>query len=813
MATENILIINNLFFQPLATSELEQTIDDLNKCAVEQIETRCPEYSFKMTMNPLQHPEMDKNIHHLFALVTSLCQSCGGVIFFTTADDPDSITTEVIERFQSRLAGLLEKTENLPQNKINFLQVPLCLRGQGVWAAVHLKRSKPTLPSDSWGYSKLVHMDLHGLVQIEETSNQQDHVEPSSAPRVTLAMTDDTDEIDGNGLAADTSLSHPENKSSKLPSSSDDATNLPVDFFFLNKLDWSKNKNDWERYIHGKTPTIDTIVNACSLWKPTTPMTVTPDRATLQSWFASAKDLDETLLAVDTKEPGFAIVCKTWNFHISNNEAASRPAGHICDILTVSNNCKICLWAVCSDCDISCQMEYLLTTGRMIKYRLVHAAGEEDLSNLCIECRLLCPDESARSCVSSAIEESLEIQNQIWAFCNEGIKLNSLQRALAFVILCKESPLKRPVGNQTAIMLSVQQVEVLLNKDTCCKVKYVSGPAGSGKSYTAALLCQMHGTDNSVYICTTNEFAEYLRFSGHKGTVVQTDKDLLREIKVGTFKNKTCIIIDDSHNFACTKSSMKKLFKLIKLNKEMHLYVFADNDYQSFDKKRQQAMRNCIRDLSLQVLGKEPHYAYLTAIYRNTKKVVSFVQSAIQNSYEDHQKIECQNMEIGDGIECVRMENIWLHSRQNDLVDYVHNICAAERYKITEIAILLDPSYTSDQIQECRSILREHLPNSCAHSAAIFPRRGVVVDSASSFLGLDSPFCVFILPQKTKRPSFLRRLFKRGGTGPDANICNPRFKVFMASRATHKAVFVVPRMDAEIVKELKFDLFEVGGIN
>ncbi len=45
----------------------------------------------------------------------------------------------------------------------------------------------------------------------------------------------------------------------------------------------------------------------------------------------------------------------------------------------------------------------------------------------------------------------------------------------------------------------------------------------------------------------------------------------------------------------------------------MSLYVFADNDYQSFDKKRQKATRNCIRDLSLDVLGKEPHYAYLTA--------------------------------------------------------------------------------------------------------------------------------------------------------------------------------------------------------
>ncbi len=44
----------------------------------------------------------------------------------------------------------------------------------------------------------------------------------------------------------------------------------------------------------------------------------------------------------------------------------------------------------------------------------------------------------------------------------------------------------------------------------------------------------------------------------------------------------------------------------------------------------------------------------------------------------------------------------------------------------------------------------------------------------------------------------------------DTSIFNPRFKVFMASRATYKCVFVVPRMNAEIIKELKFDLFEVS---
>ncbi len=531
----------------------------------------------------------------------------------------------------------------------------------------------------------------------------------------------------------------------KNASSRDDATIAPLDFFFTRKLDWSENKKGWERYVHGETPALETVVNACSMWKPMAPMAVTPDKETLQHWFASQEHMENTLHVVDTNEPGFAIVCKTWKLHILNTETEPRPPGHICDILTVSNKARVCLWVICSDYNEQtggCQMEYLLTTGRMIKYQLVHAADCGDLSNLCIECRIFCPNTSMQigDAGSSAITESLEMQSRIWKLCTDGVKFENLQKALAWMILLKESPLKRSVGKQTAIMLSEQQVHALHNNH---KVNYICGPAGSGKLYTAALLCKMYGKDNSVYICTTAGFAEYLEFSGYKGKLVQTDRYLLGEMKGGALTGKQCIVIDDSHNFACTKSSMKELFKLMNDNRQMQLYVFADNDYQSFDKKRRQAMSNCIRELSLHVLGKEPHYTYLTVIYRNTKKVASFVQSAIQDSFQDSDKIECRNVEIGDGIECIEMANVWIGSHENEHANYIRNM--TDVYKRTEIAVLLDPSYTADRIDKCRSILREHIPDSEIQSSQVFPRKGVVVDSVTSFLGLDAPLCLFIL--------------------------------------------------------------------
>ncbi len=798
--------------------------DDLNRCAVDPGELRCPDYSFKLHMNPWQHPDMDKNIYHLLALVTALCNECGGVIYLTCDDPKSAVPTEVIESFQTRLVELIDRQiQDLPQRKINFTQVLLHLGRERPWAVIQLKSAGQTLKyapldSDRESYTSKFSVDLYSWICIEDTSDHRWHVDPASSPQTSSHEAVGPVEIAATASKMETNTSGPERKIVvNPPLYVDEDANPVVDVTSFKKLDWSKNKKDWKSYVHGETPTTEKIIESCSLWKPTKPMTVTPDKGTLKQWFSSAEDIEEMLSVIDTKGPGFAIVCKTWRFHASPVEAEPLPVGHMCDVLTVCETGKMCLWVICSDRDeqnIGKQMEYLMTTGRMIKYQLVKK-GLGDLANLCIQCRLFFPNTSGHWCDAASlqlIEESLEMQRKRLIFCDDGVDFESLRAALATVILSKESPLKRPVGDQTSITLSEQQAEVLFNKD---KVIYVSGAAGSGKSYTAALLCKLYGPDKSVYICTTNEFLEYLRFSGYEGTLVQRDQDLLREIKDGTFKNKTCVVIDDSHNFTCTKASMRKLFKLLRDSTEMSLFVFGDNDYQSFDRKRQREMYDCIHDLTRQVLGKtKPYCVEFDKIYRNTRKVVSFIQSAIQDTYTGHTRIECANMESGDGIECITMPNVFMNSPDNELVVYLCDLNRSERYKLTEIAVLLDPSYTTDQIEECRAILREHIPDGDVQSARVFPRRGIIVDSVNSFLGLDTPLCVCILPHTHKTKATSRQkivnIFKKEKTGSGVGINNPRFSVFMASRATHKAVFVVPEMDAETVKQLKFDYFAVG---
>ncbi len=437
-------------------------------------------------------------------------------------------------------------------------------------------------------------------------------------------------------------------------------------------------------------------------------------------------------------------------------------------------------------------MQYLMVTGRMIKYRLIQNLPQ-GMPALRIQCALSSPDARTPTPVEA---ESAKMQKQLQnASCKTSVNFKSLQRALAMVILSRESPLTRCASDQTSILLSAKQAEVLTHRG---KVNYIQGSAGCGKSWVAVELYRMHGGGNTVYICTTEPFLEFLSFNRVRGTLIQCDKDLIAEINKGAFQSKTGIIIDDSHNFSCSRSSMMELFLLLKACREMALFVFADNDYQSFDRDRQQAMYDCIHGLTREVLDEDPVASRLTEVYRNTRKVVSFIQSAVQGIQRSHYKIECAHIDIGDGIECIKVGDVLANTPENDLVKYLR--CMLSTHQPSDVAVFLDNSHLQETISQCKKLLTKQMPEVIFQSSVDFPRRGVIVDSVDSFLGLDASICIFILPLTS------------GGTESRRSLANPRYRVFLASRATHKAVFMVPQIDADLVQQMKFDRFTVSKI-
>ncbi len=105
------------------------------------------------------------------------------------------------------------------------------------------------------------------------------------------------------------------------------------------------------------------------------------------------------------------------------------------------------------------------------------------------------------------------------------------------------------------------------------------------------------------------------------------------------------------------------------------------------------------------------------------------------------------------------------------------------------------------------------MPDFRLQGADLFPRKGIGVDCVESFLGLDAAVCVFVLSVKQTRKRSahpLRKLFRQWLNKLDTSIYNPRYEVFLASRAIHKAVFAVPEIHQDFVRQMKFDDMQVG---
>ena len=461
---------------------------------------------------------------------------------------------------------------------------------------------------------------------------------------------------------------------------------------------------------------------------------------------------------------------------------------------------NICLWVIVSSSTeqvIQKQLQYMFLVGRAIKHQL--AEQDREIHDVAIRCVLHStqPEDNAR--IAHAVQES-GIQHMQDFLCSSFKGMGTfigIKRCMALLLLTQESPIKTCAGLQLSVKLSANQAKELL-KIKSKKVTYVSSAPGTGKTLCGLALYKDFGSERSVYICPTEPLLYYLRYNGCEATLVRNDKDLYQHMKAGTFDNKVCVIIDESHRLRCFKESLRKLFMFMKKH-GMRLFVFADNAYQAFDRENQLQIQTYIYELSKEVWGRPPYEPILTEIFRNTRKVVSFLQHAMgdpDSDSEDVLDITCGNAQEGDGIQCIAMENIVDNRSDNALVQYLRPLLDT-RYHAADVAVLLDSGYTDDDIKALHRVLQTHIPIESTYSAVTFPREGIIVDRLERFAGLDAALCIFLLSigEVTNR---------------DATIQNSRYRVYLASRATHKAVFVVPRIDADIVQHMKFDYFQAS---
>ena len=795
--------------QPYGPEDIGQYLVEVNACVVPGRQLRCADYAFKLPINPRQHPRFAKGIHHLMTMIVSLSNRCGGVVFLTRQDWDAEADDTSLETFKSRLLGLVGTKLQIPFDLITLIPTSQSLGNDRAWGAISVAISEKKLNYafpfegpvtyfiDHHGYVFCAKAPMDGCGQ-EKLSIAKGSATAESETETATASRSQYNSASVNNIPKDQENYRQNYDEDDIRGGLDPR----VDFSLYKRLDWAEHKKDWEKYVEARKPSTDDIVKTCAIWEPASPMRVTPDIGTLGCMFESEQHMKETLSMIETPEPAFAIACRTWRFRLPDDQVELRLPGHICDILTVSQSNNINLWVVFKDTDesmFSKHLEYMILTGRSLKFQLASKATS-GLPNIFIRCQLLSACMMTDNC-HKILEEFQKMQNKRSQVCPNTGKFETLQRAIASMLLSKESSLKRCIGDQVSVTLSKEQSKLLM-KDV--QVNYVMGPAGSGKSLVAMSLYRMNGPGQSVYICTTEPFLEYLRYNGCVGTLVKCDHDLCWEIEKGAFNNTNCVIIDDSHNLNCTMKSLEELFKVLHKNRYMTLFVFADNEYQSFDRKRQQTVYDCIHNLTRQVLNQIPAVEYLTEIYRNTKKVVSFVQSSIQDARPSSRKITCANPVAGDGVECLAIKNVWLSADGNELVLYLRSMMCYGRYQPNEVAVLLDTTYTRDQILRCKDILEKEMQEVRFQCASTFPRTGIIVDTVESFLGLDASLCVFILPTQ----SFSKQQ-RSGDNEYGPTLDNPHYRVYLASRATNKAVFVVPNIDANTVLQMKFDKFQV----
>ncbi len=228
----------------------------------------------------------------------------------------------------------------------------------------------------------------------------------------------------------------------------------------------------------------------------------------------------------------------------------------------------------------------------------------------------------------------------------------------------------------------------------------------------------------------------------------------------------------------------------------MVLFVFADNEFQ-LGRENPHQLINWITELSREVLQIYARTDTLKEIYRNTKQVVSFLQHAVEDSHG--MDVTCANPMYGDGIHCVVMENLWTNVPENSLVEYLRPLLVLNsssqdtKYQVTDVAVLLDAGYTDGEIVVIQQILQAQLPRISTHAADKFPREGIVVDRIESFIGLDAGLCIFLLSSEGKH-----HIIAKSG-----------YRVFTASRAISKAVYVVSEIDPAFAHALKFDHFVI----
>ena len=795
ISTDKILLAINaslfyLEFQPPAPEEAtdrQLLLADCNAFAQEVRELQCPEFCFKFPFNPFQHPRYSENIHKLSIAIDALGRSIGGVVILCMEPGrSDYVKPGCFFEFKKRLqAWILSRNPSRRSDMLHFVHLP---DDKTAWGLVLVQASPSadlSCPHSTDEFGFIVCRDSTTAVSPNEVLST---MHKSNDHRAATSAAQNSETV---GAAASTTLE-------AAPSMKD----VDIERQLGKKISWTANKRNWQQHVvldddSTFESNVRNYATSADIFIPSDPIVFSP-RHMLETLLSEQSDRNRLLEAIKDKldsPRAFAIVSPSWLSNIGREEVTKRPKDHIGDILLITIKGSVYLWTIVEniDTDDTLPRVYMMIAGRLTKYLLLK--DQKEKCALRVDCYLY-------NLQANTVEEP-QFQQHIKSFFVTDVELKHIQETLAETIVARETYLRNIIGEACGYKLSAEQWRIA-EHGTGAPVMVVSGPPGSGKTLLCAHFMQEKGKKaECTYVCTNKALADFMK-SQNIGSVhvIQTETDLRRKIEHGEFSNKTCIIFDDAHRLSCSDQTVEQLLDLTKYTRNVRLYVFCDNKFQCFEETRKPfpgAVERCCNSM-----GIECTTYHLGEIHRNTRRIMSFL-SAVSFKRE----IKCLHKWEGDDVEVLAAENPLNDSPDNPLIQSIlqvlgHKDSAASllHYAAHDIAVLIDTDSPGQDITQFKNILREYIRDVDMHSAATYPRRGIVVDCLDSFHGLDAGVCFYILSStRMKKRNYLYRNIRRG-------IYNPKYLAFLASRAIHKAVFLVPKLDTKVFKELLFDCFD-----
>ncbi len=755
-----------------------------NNFVVEPRELQCPEYCFKIPFNCVQHPRFNANIHKLAAVIKGLGNSVGGVVILCR--EPGQRDHVELGDFVERLKIWIFGIDFISlADMLQFVDLP---ENKAVWGLILVKAYLPTGLSAPANIDESGFLLYNGATTVVSSDAKSNTMCSSSPHAATLSH---------KKISVPMAITQPVHT----------MTASEIEQQLGGKVSWTTHKRNWQQHValdddYDFESNVRKYATSSTIFVPSDPIVFSPSHM-LKNLIGNPAErtrLIETIRAKLDSPRAFAIVVPSWLSLIGKGGFTKRPKNHVGDILLVTEQGSVYLWTIVQsiDTDADLQITYVVMAGRLTKLLLLK--DQKEKCALRVDCYLY-------NLQDGTIEEP-QLQQYTKSFLVNNIELKFVQETLAEIIAGKETYLRNVTGEVCGYKLSAEQWQIA-EKATCAPVMVVSGPPGSGKTLLCAHFLQEKGQKSqSMYVCTNDALAEFMESQNICSVVViRTDKQLRAMIQQGAFNNKTCITFDDVHRLSCSDHTAKQLLSLIKLNRDVRLYIFCDNKFQCFDEIRNpfaSVVMQCCKRMDIDCT---PYP--LTEIHRNTRRIMSFL-SAVSFKRE----IKCLNKWEGDDVEVLAAENPLGDSPDNQLIQNIlqelgfqHSRSSRVHYAPHDIAVLIDTDSSNEDVWQCCQTIKKHVSGVEVHSAATFPRTGIVVDCLDAFHGLDAGVCLYVLSSTRikKRDRFHRRIHR--------SIYNAKYLAFLASRAIHKAVFFLPRLDAKVFKEMLFDCFEKKASN